>query len=98
MHTAATIIVCLGATLTAAFLLAGYIALLSPDQDDLLRFKQEMDAAKQKGAWEQYRMMRRGTLRIPQIVSHWRSRPSVRRSILIGLASGIITFIAAQFI
>jgi hypothetical protein len=98
MHTSAIIIVCFGTTLTAGFLLAGYVALLAPDDEDRRRLRDEMAAAKQKGNWEEYLVARRGALRISQIGSHWRNRPDARRSIWVGLTSGIITLVAAKFI
>jgi hypothetical protein len=98
MHTAAIIIVCFGAVFTAGFLLAGFAALLTPDDDELKRFKQELAAAKQKGIWEEYLAMRRGALPFSHLPPHWRSRPDARRSIWIGFVSAVITLIAAQFI
>ena len=98
MRVVAIITVCFGSMLTAGLLLAGFCGLLAHDDEDIRQFNHRMDEAKRYGIWEQYRIIRRESLSVAQIASHWRSRREVQLSIWVGLTSGIITVIAAQFI
>jgi hypothetical protein len=98
MHTAAVIVLCFAATAAAGFLLAGFCALLAHDDADLQRLQDKVAEARRVGRWEAYWTMRREALRASDVLSHWRTRPEVRRSIWLGLAFGIITLIAVQFL
>ena len=95
MHTAAVIVLCVAAAAAAGFLLGGFCALLAHDDADLRRFEDKVAEAKRVGPWEAYFTMRREALRLSDVVSHWRTRAEVRRSIWIGLASGAVAVIAA---
>ena len=97
MHTAAVITLCFSATLGAGFLLAGFVALLSLDDADQQRYREKVADAKRVGGWKEYWAIR-DSLPLSQIVSHWRTRPESRRLILIGLAFGIVTLVAAFFV
>ncbi len=97
MHTATIIIVCLTATVAAGSLLGGFCALLAHDDADLQRFKEKVANARRVSHWAAYWTARREALPISAVVSHWRTRPEVRRWIWIGLAFALVALIAARF-
>ena len=98
MHAAAVIVLCFAGTAAAGFLLAGFCALLAHDDADLRRFQDRVAEARRIGRWEAYWAMRRESFHISDCVSHWRTRPEVRRSIWLSLVLGLITAIAALFL
>jgi hypothetical protein len=98
MHTAVIIIVCFAATFAAGLLMAGLVTLFAHDAEQLRVFHQKLAEARQKGRWEAHWAVRRESLPISQIISNWKDRPNTRRIIWTGVAFGVITFIACQFI
>ncbi len=76
--------------------MAGYLALLSPDQSEIDDLKRRLERVQYRGLLAPIRRLqwiRRDTLPVSQIIIHWRTRPEVRRLIWLGLLFSAITFI-----
>ena len=100
MNTLALIITCIAGAFAFAFLLAGYVALLSQDQseiDDFQRRYSELTSRGIAGYFKRLRWVRREALPISQIVSRWRTRPEVRRLIWVGLLALAVALISGHF-
>ena len=100
MSTFALVFTCFAGMFAFGFLFAGYAALLSLDQSeitDLHRRAEQQRTPGFFGAVEHYFWLRREVLPLSRIITHWRSRPDVRRSIWLGLAFLVAAAISAQF-
>ena len=83
-----------------AFLIAGFVALLSQDQDEIDQFQRGLHQIPKRGlrgAIERYFYMRREALPLSQVVLHWKTRREVRIIISIGVGFAIIAFITGHF-
>jgi hypothetical protein len=100
MSTFALVFTCFAGMFAFGFLIAGYVALLSLDQseiEDLHRRGEQHRTPGFLGAVKHYFWLRREHLLLSRIITHWRTRPNVRRYIWLGLAFLIASVISGQF-
>jgi len=100
MNTVALIVTCISGTCAFAYLLAGYVALLSRDQrevDELQRRYRELTSRGILAPFRSLSWIRRESLPLSQIVVHWRTRSEIRRLIYLGFIFLVIALISAHF-
>ncbi len=97
MQTTALILTCIIGSVSFACLLAGFCALLSPDEADTGRFQEKIHRAQQKGWLHTYLSMYFESLPLSQIVSHWRTRSSVRWLLFVGAACFLLALFTGRF-
>jgi hypothetical protein len=97
MQTAPLVMTCVLGMASFACLIAGLCALLSPDDADIKRIEEKLAQARLQGPLEEVRVARRESVRLSDIVSHWRSRPSVRSLFYVGLACFLLALFTGRF-
>ena len=97
MHSFCVIIAAFGSTLGFALLLAGFVSLVGPDEEERVALRQRFAAARKRGALsEQMELIRvRGEYTsIARCTTEWSRRIAARRMISVGVASIVVAIIA----
>ena len=100
MSTFALIFTCFAGLFAFGFLFAGYAALLSLDQSETEDFHRRAEQHRTPGffgAIHHYFWLRREALPVSRIITHWQTRPDVRRYIWLGIGFLITAIISGQF-
>jgi hypothetical protein len=100
MSTFALIFTCFAGMLAFGFLFAGFAALVSLDQSEMEDLHRRSAPHRSPGfldSVENYFRLRREVLPPSRIITHWRTRPDVRRYVWLGLGLAAAAVVAGQF-